>query len=365
LENSVEVIVGFPSESREESFKHYTADVSKDDFEQQLDLLQNIISARPRPDATDNIVEWVSSARSAKPGDRATVTVVPDGESLELDENFIAPAAQLYDWLIRPITEDPEIGDTKVLAFVLDGALRNVPMSVLYDREKSKYLIEQYAIALTPGLELIDPQPLARGQIKALVAGLSAAVDGLPELPAVEVEVDAIEAQVPSEVLENEGFKIDIFQDKLTSLPFPVVHLATHGEFSSDLDKTFIQAFDGKINANQLSSMLQAGEISRDAALELLVLSACETASGDDQQAALGLAGIAVRSGARSTLATLWKVDDQGTSDLMTNFYQELTDNTLTKAEILQKAQIKLIENDQYQKHPYFWAPFVLIGNWL
>ncbi|MEL6130293.1 MAG: CHAT domain-containing protein, partial [Cyanobacteria bacterium J06628_4] len=131
----------------------------------------------------------------------------------------------------------------------------------------------------------------------------------------------------------------------------------------SELENTFVLAWDGPLNANQLSALLQSGELSRDETVELLILSACETAAGDDR-AALGLAGVAIRSGARSTLASLWLVDDRGTSELMSNVYSDLTSTSLSKAEILQQAQLKLLKSDEYQ-HPYFWAPFVLIGNWL
>ncbi|MGC1245697.1 MAG: CHAT domain-containing protein, partial [Spirulinaceae cyanobacterium] len=83
-------------------------------------------------------------------------------------------------------------------------------------------------------------------------------------------------------------------------------------------------------------------------------------------RAALGLAGFALRSGALSTVATLWSVNDQSTAELMSEFYQQLTkvDVSLTKAESLRQAQLKLLKNPLYN-HPYYWAPFVLVGNWL
>ncbi|NJL88281.1 MAG: CHAT domain-containing protein [Leptolyngbyaceae cyanobacterium SM1_1_3] len=235
-------------------------------------------------------------------------------------------------------------------------------MAVLHDGQQ--YLVEKYAIALTPGLQLLDPQPLAQRQVTALVAGLSEANQpGYSALPAVAQEVEAIKAQVPSAVLLNQQFNNAEFEQALSDSNFPVVHLATHGEFSSDPEETYILTWDGRILANELSSLLQFSELSRNSTIELLILSACETAAGDER-AALGLAGIAVRSGARSTLATLWQVNDQGTALLMSHFYQQLSASTATKAEILRQAQLELIHSDRYQ-HPYFWAPFVLVGNWL
>ena len=275
--------------------------------------------------------------------------------------NYLTPAQQLYDWLIRPIETELATADVDVLVFVLDSALRNIPMSVLHDG--NQYLVERYPVALTPGLQLIDPAPLAKRDIRALVAGLSDPVEGFPALPNVATEIEAIQAQVPSEVLLNQSFIETNFANKLTTGKGTVVHLATHGEFSSELEDTFVLAWDGPLNANQLSALLQSGELSRDETVELLILSACETAAGDDR-AALGLAGVAIRSGARSTLASLWLVDDRGTSELMGNVYSDLTSTRLSKAEILQQAQLKLLKSDEYQ-HPYFWAPFVLIGNWL
>ena len=355
LDDSLEVIVRYPGEDSESSLRHYSVEIEKGVVEDQLDTLRKIISVPPNSTALASLDELV--ARS-----RAGVTAVPTDPNLD-EIDFITPAGEVYDWLIRPIIEDLKATDTKMLAFVLDGALRNVPMSVLYDRENSEYLIEQYAIALTPGLQLIDPQPIARSKVQALVGGISDARPNFSPLPNVETEIAAIQAAVPSDVLQNEDFLKDRFAEKLTTLPYPVVHLATHGEFSSNLDETYVLAWDKKINANELSSMLQTSEISRDETIELLILSACETASGDDR-AALGLAGIAVRSGARSTLATLWQVNDEGTSLLMSDFYQQLSDSSLTKAEILKEVQTNLLEDPKYQ-HPYFWAPFVLIGNWL
>lgn len=97
--------------------------------------------------------------------------------------------------------------------------------------------------------------------------------------------------------------------------------------------------------------------------LELLILSACQTAAGDNR-AVLGLAGVAVRSGARSTLGTLWSVEDESTVELMNKFYSELSQPGVTKAEALRQAQLLLLRSPNY-RYPYYWAPFVLVGNWL
>lgn len=268
---------------------------------------------------------------------------------------------QIYDWLIKPAFADLAQNNVKTLVFVLDGSLRNIPMAALYDGKQ--YLVENYSIALAPGLQLIDPKPLKRGQFKALTAGLTEARLGFPPLPNVERELEQIKSEMPSRVLLNQQFTTQAFQDQIKSLPFPVVHLATHGQFSSNADKTFILAWDRQIKVNELSNLLRTRDQSRPNAIELLVLSACETAAGDNR-AALGLAGVAVRAGARSTLASLWLVDDQSTAFVMSEFYRDLVNNDLTKAEALRRAQLALLKNLKYQL-PMYWAPYVLVGNWL
>jgi CHAT domain-containing protein len=142
-----------------------------------------------------------------------------------------------------------------------------------------------------------------------------------------------------------------------------VVHLATHGQFSSKAEDTFILTWDDRINIKQLNNVLKTRDRRESSIIELLVLSACQTAVGD-KRAALGLAGMAVRAGARSTLASLWSINDAATASFMIKFYQNLADNKVTKAEALRRAQLALLQNPEY-RHPYFWAPFILVGNWL
>ena len=256
-----------------------------------------------------------------------------------------------------------ELKTSKVdtLVFVLDGALRNIPMATLYDGKQ--YLIQNYSVALAPGLQLIDPKPLQKKQFKALTAGLTEARPGFSALPEVEQELQQIHAEVPSRILLNQQFTSTALQDQIESLPFPVVHLATHGQFSSDAEKTFVLAWDKPIKVKQLDDLLRNRDQRQPNAIELLVLSACETAAGD-KRAALGLAGVAVRAGARSTLASLWSLDDESTALLMSQFYKELASAKVTKAEALRRAQLTLLQNPRYQ-HPRYWAPYVLVGNWL
>ncbi|MFP4121381.1 CHAT domain-containing protein [Coleofasciculus sp.] len=268
---------------------------------------------------------------------------------------------QLYDWLIRPIEPELKENEIKTLVFVLDDALRNLPMAALYDGQQ--YLIENYNIALSVGLQLIEPRSLLPQQLKALTAGLTEARGGFPALPAVELEVQNIAAQIPTKVFLNQQFTHQTLQEQIEATPFPVVHLATHGQFSSKAENTFLLTWNGRIKVKDLDQLLQTRQRQNTNPIELLVLSACQTATGD-KRAALGLAGLAVRSGARSTLATLWSVNDESTAQLMVEFYRQLTQSQVSKAQALRQAQLTLLRQPNYQ-HPFYWAPFVLVGNWL
>lgn len=272
-------------------------------------------------------------------------------------------AQEVYNWLIKSAETELKSSGIETLVFVLDGSLRNIPMAALYNGQQ--YLVEQYSIALTPGLQLLQPQPLTRLRLRALAGGLSEAYQGFSPLPAVRRELEQVSAELRDTTsLLNQQFTSTTLEREVKTEPFGVVHLATHGQFSSNSQNTFILAWDGPINVKSLDELLRtrnAGVSNRP--IELLVLSACETAAGD-KHAALGLAGVALRAGASSTLATLWKVSDDSTAALMTEFYRQLGTPGITKAEALRQAQITLLRNRSFRA-PYFWAPYVLVGNWL
>lgn len=276
---------------------------------------------------------------------------------------------QLYSWLIKPVASELEASQVDTLVFVLDGALRNIPMGVLYDSQNQQYLLEKYAIAVAPGLQLLESRPLSGDRLNVLTAGLQSErrVEGkeFAQLNNVEFELEQIKSEVAnSEELFNSSFTTTNLRDRLDLDNFSVVHLATHGQFSSQLEETFILTWNQLLKIGDFSDLLQLNNPQRKT-IELLVLSACETAAGDER-AALGLAGIAVRSGTRSTLATLWAVDDFSTAQLMGEFYRQLTASQISKAEALRRAQIKLWkEPSQDWKRPYFWASYVLVGDWL
>ena len=269
---------------------------------------------------------------------------------------------EIYNWLIKPAEADLAKNKVTTLAFVLDSNLRNIPMSALYDGKR--YAVEKYNIALTPGLQLLPSQGLAKEKLTAVIAGVSESNQGFSALPGVKEEVTQISSQLSSQLLLNNSFTDANLQDKLQQADAPIVHLATHGQFSSTPEDTFIATWNDRIRVNELEDLLRNRESNKLTPIELMVLSACQTATGD-KRAALGMAGVAIRSGARSTLATLWSVKDESTSKLISKFYQELTASRSTnnKAEALRQAQLSLINSSEFN-HPFYWSPFVLVGNW-
>lgn len=292
----------------------------------------------------------------------------------ELEKPYQSPqglalSKQVYEWLIQPIATQLQENQIKTLVFVLDGELRNIPMAALHNGQN--YLIEEYAIAVSPSLELLQPQSLAQLQLRVLSFGLSETRPNFPPhngfapLTNVTTELETIQAEIPGRTLLNQAFTRSTLEELVNTVPFPVIHLATHGQFSSNPEETFILAWDQRIDINDLSRILQSREQTTGTPIQLLVLSACKTADGD-RRASLGLAGVAIQSGARSTIASLWYVNDQATAALMGSFYQNLANQhtSLTKAEALRQAQLALLHTEGYQA-PLYWAACILVGNWL
>jgi CHAT domain-containing protein len=291
-----------------------------------------------------------------------------------LTENLATPGNEqkvkqqskiLYKWLIKPLEIDLETSQINTLLFILDTHLRNIPMGVLYDGKK--YLIEKYAVAVSSGLELKKSQNLERQKFKAILAGLSKPYQGYSGLDNVEKQFAQIKVEINSEILLNDNFNTDNFTTRVARIPSTIIHLATHGQFSSDIEDTFIITSDGRINPNHLSEIIQNREKIISQPLELLTLIACETAKGDNR-ATLGLAGIAFKAGARTTLAPLWKIiADQSSGDLISHFYRELKNSNNSKAIALQKAQQFFLNDKNHpdRKSPDYWAAYILIGDWL
>lgn len=276
-----------------------------------------------------------------------------------------AKSQVIYRWLIKPI--EPylqEHSNIKTLVFVLDGELRNVPMAVLYDEPKDQYLIQKdYALALLPNSQLFDLSNSKFEKPKLLAGGVGEQQENVETRNFSPLNIDELQqiAKIlPSKLLINSQFTPANIHKQLQLGAFSIVHFVTHGNFSSDPEDTYLLAYQQLIKARELNNLLRDDTVnSRD--IKLLVLSACKTAEGDNR-AILGLAGLAVRAGANSTLSTLWQINDTSTSQLMVQFYTELKKG-ITKAEALHRAQKALLAQPEYQ-NPYYWAAYILVGNW-
>lgn len=281
-----------------------------------------------------------------------------------LDHSYRPHARRLYDWLVRPLDPTLQSEAIDTLVFVPDGELRTISFAALMDG--NAFLVDKYAVAVSPALSLTDPQPLARrrGKIELLAAGLSESRQDFPALPNVPAELDEINQLYGGEQLRDEQFQRQQFARKFQGDTFTIVHIASHGQFAAAADDTFLLTYDGRLKLDDLEKLIQPSQF-RGEPVELLTLSACQTAAGDDgSRAALGLAGIAVKAGARSALATLWSVNDEASSELIGEFYRQLRENpNQTKAHALRAAQLKL--RDGGYKHPYYWSPYLIIGNWM
>ncbi len=295
------------------------------------------------------------------------------------DSNYLTTAKKLYKWLIEPIST--HLKDIKTLVIVPDSDLFRLPFAALYDESDKggKYLIEKkYALAISPAWELTDMRVIPRRHISALLMGLKKSqakeAKKFGELSYVDEELENITqalggssdtiSQIMTwltrshELLKDETFTISNVKASLRNTPYFLVHFTTHGHFDSEADNTFLVAYDKLLKLNQLETLLNS-PVFKEQPVELLTLSACESALGAEQ----GLAGVAIKTGARSALATLWKVNDKSTADLMDKFYEHFIKLKSSKALALQEAQRELLKYD-ITAHPYYWAPFVLIGNW-
>jgi len=273
---------------------------------------------------------------------------------------YLTHARKLYSWLISPIESDLAQARVDTLVFVPDGPLRTIPMAALHDG--NEFLVTKYAIAITPGLDLSDPRPIVRQQTKVLAVGVSEAVQGFSALPGVNAELGALRTLFNSTTLVDRQFVASSLEKELKDEQFTILHVASHGQFGDNPSETFVLTFDDKLTMERLDQFIGLFKY-RDKPLELLTLSACETAAGNDR-AALGLAGVAVRSGARSAVATLWEVHDVVAAELVTRFYRELRDQSVSRAVALQRAQLEILSNPRYE-HPGYWSAFLMINSWL
>ncbi|MCA6598482.1 MAG: CHAT domain-containing protein [Pseudanabaena sp. M046S1SP1A06QC] len=294
--------------------------------------------------------------------------------------NYLANAQKLYNWIMRPIDAELQARKIDTVVFVMDSLLRVIPASTLHDGKQ--FLVERYAIANIPSLRLTRLEDRDRKNTRILAMGLTESVSGFSALPSVEVEIRTINSKLLAGTsLLNKEFTVSNLQAQRLQNDYGIVHLATHGKFVSDnANDSFIQFWDSQLTLERIPRLRFDSPV-----VEMLTLSACETSVGNN----LGISGLAVDSGARSVLASLWAISDAGTAPLMINFYK-LFPEAKTKALALQQAQRSLIDgslriennkiigiqgippislNNNVSKldlrHPFFWAPFLLIGSWL
>jgi len=246
------------------------------------------------------------------------------------------------------------------LVFVPDGALRSVPIAALYDGKN--YVLEQYAVAVAPGLSLIESQEATTPNSRFLFSGLAAERHGFPGLPAVLEEAELIAKSFAPTQLMDDTFLKDDLENTFLRNDYRYVHIASHGQFSGDAASTFVLTYDDYLTLDDLENLIRPSSY-RGAPVELLTLSACQTAAGDDK-AALGLAGVAIKAGARAALASLWFVSDQASALMVDEFYRALAKPGTSKAQALKHAQT-VLRNDPRFRHPRYWAPYIMIGNWL
>ncbi|OQX28256.1 MAG: hypothetical protein BWK80_01195 [Desulfobacteraceae bacterium IS3] len=278
-----------------------------------------------------------------------------------VNNRFLYSSQQIYDWVIRPAEADMKANEVDTLVVAPDGALRLIPFSTLHDGEH--FLIEKYAVGTIPAISLTDPKPVNKENFDILIGGLSEARQGFSALPSVPAELRDIREIMSGKILiQNNDYTIENMTAAFKEKPYSLVHIATHGVFGGTPEESFLLAYEDKLTMDRLEQLIGLG-IFRKQKVELLTLSACQTALGNER-AALGLAGVAVKAGVKSAIATLWFVDDEATSLAIREFYRQFREPGMSKAKAMQNVQKKLIAQRRYW-HPLYWAPFLVIGNWM
>lgn len=305
-------------------------------------------------------------------------------------KSYLDSAQQLHQWLVQPLATELEQKKIDTIIFSMDTGLRSLPLAALHDGQQ--FLVEQYNLALIPSFSLTDTRyaPIQGKQVLGM--GITQEVEGQSPLPSVAVEIPALTNTIwqgsayldPDVTLAN-------LQKFTQRQQFDIIHLATHAEFNpGKIDQSFIQLWDGKLTLKDLREVATQSKWNDTPTVELLVLSACQTALGNTD-AELGFTGLAIQSGVKSALGSLWYVSDEGTLGLMTGFYQNLKTAPIKSAALRQaqvamlsgqvrvtdEAQLVLADGTQIAlpdifaergtvdfTHPYYWSAFTMVGNW-
>ncbi len=343
--------------------------VPKDDFlllilvTPQRQLVMKKIRGVNRETLTKRINELASAIR--------------DRQSLK----YLPPARLIYNWLFKPLEPYLEAENIDTLLLCTGPKLRSLPFAALHDGEK--FVVEKYNLARIPAFNLTDTSYEAKSNRQVLAMGASEFAK-MPSLPGVAIELETIVPKLWSgRKIVDQDFTVNNLKNAHQREGFEIIHIASHSVFSSGSpEHSFIQFSDRKLNLNQFADLnLNLPQV------DLLVLSACETAIGDED-AEYGFAGLAMQAGVKSAMASLWSIDDAGTVLLMSEFYQQLK-STPIKSAALRQAQVNLLnqkvfveesqikgldvevnlpeitvpEQDQDFTHPFYWAGFTVIGN--
>ena len=278
-------------------------------------------------------------------------------------ERYKPYARRLYRWLMAPLEAHLTQAGIDTLIFVPEGVLRSIPFAALLNEDT--FLIERFALGITPGMELTAPAKESDLPDKPLLMGISEQAQGYSALSHVDEELHSIRDEMGGKLLLNSKYTLKNIEKEMQRGKYGIVHMATHGVIDGSASGSFLLTYDARLNIDTLELWLKAGQYA-GVDLKLLTLSACETAVGNER-AGLGFAGIAVKAGADSAMASYWQVDDRATYELMARFYQNMKNNRKTKiskVQSLRAAQLHMLTTDR-NAHPAFWAGFSMIGNWL
>jgi CHAT domain-containing protein len=358
--------------------------------QRQTQTRSALLYAVPRPDGLHLILVPASGAPIHKKVTAANAKTLPQAvtnlrlnisNSQTTSAEYLPPAQQIDRWLIQPVAAELKANKIDTILFCLGAGLRGLPLAALHDGRQ--FLVERYNLAIIPAFNLVDRQLTALPGNQVLAMG-AATFTNNTNLPAVPLELETITQKElwSGKVLLNQQFTLKQFQQARSQNPYGIVHLATHADISAkSVRDSYIQFWDRRLRLNEVRNL----HLDRPP-VQLLVLSACRTALGAPN-AELGFAGLAVQSGAKAVVASLWSVDDVGTLVLMADFYQQLKIAPL-KSQALRNTQLAMLKEnltfsnssiarrargnlpaelqnfqDRGFSHPYYWAAFTTIGN--
>ena len=296
---------------------------------------------------------------------------------------------KLYKEFITPLEAKLKANNIDTLIVSADSGLRSIPIAALNDGQQ--FLIEKYKYALIPSFGLTANNSTGKIQNAQILAmGVTQSIDNQPALPSAGTEISSLIKNIwqgKGLTLIDEKATLENFKSTSKSQDFGILHFATHAQFKpGQLSNSYIQVWNGKLQLHKLRDLSQELRWNQ---VNMLVLSACETALGDEQ-AELGFAGMGVQAGIKTAIGTLWKVNDEGSMAFMAEFYSRLK-TAPTKAEAFKQTQLAMwrgqvrVENGNLQlsnqqtmnlppemgvrgnisfSHPIYWSGFTLVGDW-